>query len=315
MSKVHSTLSIIRRADSFPRSRELQVLTAPSPSVGLPLLIGQTPVGWVCPQVISLLTDHPTVFQLHSTYITLNPALTTPDARTQAIDTILRQWKAEQKFVCLKGWRDEAYDVFADAANGRREVVMRIERSAVGVLGMRAYGCHLNGYVRDASGDVKMWIARRSETKQTYPGMLDNLVGGGLPAGTKPHDNIVKECHEEANIPASLARKARPVGATTFFLDSEERGWIPDTEYIYDLELPADFVPTPVDGEVQAFYLWSLEEVKEHLHLGEFMPESGLVIVDFLVRHGYMNASNEPDYVDVLSAMRRHLPFPGPTYT
>lgn len=46
----------------------------------------------------------------------------------------------------------------------------------VGLLGILQYGVHMNGYVRTEAGGFKLWIARRSETKATYPGMLDNMV-------------------------------------------------------------------------------------------------------------------------------------------
>lgn len=35
---------------------------------------------------------------------------------------------------------------------------------------------HLNGYVKTDTGGYKLWIARRSPMKATYPGMLDNMV-------------------------------------------------------------------------------------------------------------------------------------------
>ena len=41
---------------------------------------------------------------------------------------------------------------------------------------MKQYGVHINGYVREASGEIKMWIGKRSDNKQTYPGLLDNMV-------------------------------------------------------------------------------------------------------------------------------------------
>ena len=46
-----------------------------------------------------------------------------------------------------------------------------------GLLGIRQYGVHMNGYIYDADNELKMWIGRRSPTKPTYPGMLDNTVG------------------------------------------------------------------------------------------------------------------------------------------
>lgn len=41
---------------------------------------------------------------------------------------------------------------------------------------MKRYGVHINGYSQSDDGELSMWLARRSATKQTYPGLLDNLV-------------------------------------------------------------------------------------------------------------------------------------------
>lgn len=37
----------------------------------------------------------------------------------------------------------------------------------------------MNGYV-EKGGKKFLWIGKRSQTKSTYPGMLDHLVAGGL---------------------------------------------------------------------------------------------------------------------------------------
>jgi hypothetical protein len=42
--------------------------------------------------------------------------------------------------------------------------------------------------------------------------------------------------------------------STRFFFESE-RGLFPNTEFVFDLELPADFVPSNSDGEVETFEL------------------------------------------------------------
>ena len=39
-------------------------------------------------------------------------------------------------------------------------------------------------------------------------------------------------------------------------------GILPETEFVYDLELPDDFIPVPRDGEVSQFYLWNIEKVR-----------------------------------------------------
>jgi len=46
----------------------------------------------------------------------------------------------------------------------------------LGLLGTVQYGVHVNGYYTDDSGKISMWVARRSPTKQTWPGKLDQIV-------------------------------------------------------------------------------------------------------------------------------------------
>ena len=45
-----------------------------------------------------------------------------------------------------------------------------------------------------------------------------------------------------------------------FFFESE-RGIFPQTEFVFDLELPEDFVPSNNDGEVDEFKLVPVTEV------------------------------------------------------
>ncbi|KAI9088725.1 NUDIX hydrolase domain-like protein, partial [Phlyctochytrium arcticum] len=215
-------------------------------------------------------------------------------------------------FKCLRGWRNERYAVAGDALKGEGDL-LHCERAAAGLLGIRAYGCHLNGYVRDPqTRQLKMWTARRSPTKQTYPSMLDNLVGGGLAAGVNPRENIIKECYEEAGMTADFVKsRLQDVGAVTFFLVDEDRGWVPTTEYTYDIELDSDFQPHAIDGEVANFMLLLPDEVLQHLRNGEFTPEAGLVTIDFLTRLGVVTAANEPDYLEILTRMHRSLSAPG----
>jgi 8-oxo-dGTP pyrophosphatase MutT (NUDIX family) len=70
------------------------------------------------------------------------------------------------------------------------------------------------------------------------------------PYGLSCADNVVKECWEEAGVPAELAAAAVPVGFVSYVSMSEE-GLKPDVLFCYDLQLPQDFVPQPQDGEVR----------------------------------------------------------------
>ena len=76
----------------------------------------------------------------------------------------------------------------------------------------------------------KMWIARRSPTKQTWPGYLDQIVAGGISTGYSMMETIVKECGEEAGIDPKLAKLAKPAGTIQYFTRSRY-GLQPETQY------------------------------------------------------------------------------------
>jgi 8-oxo-dGTP pyrophosphatase MutT (NUDIX family) len=149
-----------------------------------------------------------------------------------------------------------------------------------------------------------MWIGRRSKEKHTYPGMLDNMVAGGLPYGMTARECLAKECHEEAGIPADLSRRAHPAGAITYCVETHE-GLRPDVLYCFDLELPSDFQPVCHDGEIEQFMLMPVAEVARLVRDTEqFKFNCNLVIIDFLVRHGFLGP-DDPDYVAIVQGLHQ----------
>ncbi len=186
---------------------------------------------------------------------------------------------------------------------GRREDArFLIDRACAPYFGVRAFGQHLNGYVRKPDG-LWMWIARRAADRRVYPNRLDNMVAGGLPWGISLDENLRKECAEEAGMPAELADRGIPVGAITYCRASK-RGLKPDVMYCYDVELPADFTPRCQDGEVAGFELMPIEQVAEIVRdSDEFKLNCNLVIIDFLVRHGVLTPEY-PDYLEIVQRLR-----------
>jgi hypothetical protein len=67
--------------------------------------------------------------------------------------------------------------VLPNVAGG--EPIAVIERGVMRPLGLITQAVHLSGW----SEDGKLWVARRSLTKATDPGMWDTLVGGLVSAG------------------------------------------------------------------------------------------------------------------------------------
>jgi 8-oxo-dGTP pyrophosphatase MutT (NUDIX family) len=129
-----------------------------------------------------------------------------------------------------------------------------------------------------------MWIARRSAGKPIDPGMLDNLVGGGISAGSSLEETLVKEAREEAGLPAELARSAKR-GGTVRILREVPEGVQSEVISVYDLVLPAGFEPKNQDGEVAEFRCLAFEEVLRLLRETEqFTLDATLVAMDYFNR-------------------------------
>jgi 8-oxo-dGTP pyrophosphatase MutT (NUDIX family) len=254
-------------------------------------------VGAVRHALAGRLRDFPAVFAVRDDAVELSPALDTPEARSLAIEGVVRALEADG---IVRGRRDEAYPVLLRWGEAP---LFQIERAAAPHFGIRSYGVHMTGYVRTPDGPA-VWVARRARTKPTYPGMLDNTVAGGQPVGMGLHDNMVKECREEAGIPAELARRAVCTGAITYKMDAED-GLKPDVQFCFDLELPADFVPRNTDGEIDAFFLWPWRKAAETVgETREFKFNCNLVLIDFFVRHGLVDPGRA-DYLDIVAGLRR----------
>ncbi len=248
----------------------------------LPFRVDGAEIGWVAPALIRRLKDFPEVFHLGLDGVDLAPDLRGFEARGEAIGRVTHALAAEG---LIANWRDELFSVATDF---EAPALFTIERAAVALFGIRAHGVHLNGYLPTPGGGMDMWIGRRSASSGLAPGKLDNMVAGGLPHGLGIVENLIKECAEEAAIPADLAGRAEAVGTVSYILETEG-GLRRDTLFCYDLELPADFRPSNTDGEVAAFMRWPVEKVAALVDGGDdFKFNCNLVITQFLLRHGFI---------------------------
>jgi isopentenyldiphosphate isomerase len=263
-----------------------------------PWFIGATRAGFVHRDSLDWIASGPIV-QRDGKW-QLDPALDTPDQRTAA----MRAWLIGARDTKFKGlWREEAYPVSWDFG---RPALMTLERASVPWLGVRAFGPHMTGFVRKKDG-LHVWVPRRSYDKPTYPGQLDNTVAGGQPAGIGLHDNLVKECGEEAAIPPEIARNARAVSYVSYWHQSGQT-LKPDIMSCFDLELPADFTPRANDGEVHSFELWPVRRVYETVRdSNDFKYNCNLVLIDFFLRHGLISA-DDPQFFSLVEGLRPTQP-------
>jgi 8-oxo-dGTP pyrophosphatase MutT (NUDIX family) len=220
----------------------------------VPLSLGGKRIGWLRPELAAHLASWPKVFATSPDRV----ALLNPDGLAAVVEQL-----AKDGFI--PGWRNERYRI-AD--------LFDLERAAARPFGLTTQAVHLNGIVGE-----RMWLARRSATKPIDPGMLDNLVGGGVTAGLTQFQVLVKEAWEEAGIAAELAQKATP-GGTMSVLREVAEGLQSEIISIYDLELPQDFEPRNQDGEVSEFQLLAFAAVERET----LTYEAELVARDYFKR-------------------------------
>ncbi|KAK7926968.1 thiamine pyrophosphokinase-related protein [Apiospora marii] len=333
-------VDLMRQADAFPYPGETETpYSTTVDTTRLVTLLHRNPdgtdqtIGLLLPQVVEALVQVPEEIRGSINYDA--PARTlrafeqpTEPERSAAVAAVMQRWREQKTFALLSGWRDELWPVYATSDPKSPEVLYSIERAAAGLLGVMRYGVHMTGYVRPEGGDdndntnLKIWVPRRAVDKSTYPSMLDNTVAGGLMTGEDPFECMVREADEEATLPEALMReKCQLTGTVSYIYITDERaggekGLIyPETQWVYDIELPADVVPAPKDGEVAEFYLWTVAEVQEALARGEFKPNCALILIDFFVRKGILTKENETHYDEIVRRLHREVPFPGPHQT
>ena len=85
----------------------------------------------------------------------------------------------------------------------------------------------------------------------------------------------------------------------------QEAGLKRDCLFVYDLELPEDFLPMPGDGEVESFELLDIRDVATIIsETDDFKDNCNLVIIDFMIRHGVLKPES-PGYLELLSGLRQ----------
>jgi len=323
---------LVRYADTEPMwlLAAVQRCNSYDPAEYIPVLVGDEQVGWVNADVLDALmpqlaightcelvqfTSSPNSMDQYAgegraakTVIQLAPGATSLRERTALVAALVEEVVADGLIPAAKV-RHELQDVrpFSQkyVGAGGEAPLLRMERAAMIYFGIPSYGVHVNGFVRDpATRRVYYWVAKRSLSKPTYPGLLDQMVAGGQPSGLSFRDNVVKECQEEASLPPELIDEIRSVGLVSYRYTTQ-KGLSTKILATYDVELPSGLLPICADGEVDEFQLMPVEALLSSLReeLPLWKPNSALVAVDFSLRHGFIE-TDEPGYIELSHMLR-----------
>lgn len=267
----------------------------------VPLLVAGQSYGWVKRDNLHLLKEFPNVFEVTSEHVTFTSALTCLQTRSNSLDQVLLSWQGQPHIQPFMG------EKYAVSQQFPKQPVCLIDRSGVAFFGVRAYGIHVNGYTFDDNGEMLMWVAKRAKNRIAYPGKLDQLVAGGIGHPYNSWQTLIKECKEEAGIEAELASQCKLVSTVRYVFETTH-GVRRDSLFNYDLLLPPNYKPRSVDGEVDEFMLMSMEEVSELVATGDsFKANCNLVVIDFLLRHGFLDADQD-GLLDLTAGLNPPIP-------
>lgn len=211
--------------------------------------------------------------------------LTAPPQDREAMFLDLNLRLRELGVICA--WRDEPFALFSPSSG---KVLAVFERAAARFWGTLTLGAHCNGWVAGSDGQPEaVWIARRSPTKATDPGKLDNLVGGGVPFGQTPWEALLREGFEEAGLTPSQMARATPGRVIELDRDVPE-GRQFERLHVFDLQLLEGEHPVNQDGEVAEVGLWPLDHTCAAAATDEMTVDAALVMLDFLLRRKLLRA-------------------------
>lgn len=202
----------------------------------------------------------------------------------------------------IVAWRNETYPLHS-LDNGA--LLATFERAASRFWGTLTYGAHCNGFVAGTDGrPAALWLARRAFDKPTDPGLLDNLIGGGVPHGQTPGEALLREAWEEAGLLPPQLRGLAAGHVLELARDIPE-GFQREQLSVYDLALPEGVVPCNQDGEVAELRLVPIDEALALAATEAMTVDAGLVTLDFALRHRLLPANRHAALDAGLAPLRR----------
>lgn len=309
-------LEVVKQTDSVPYLKEVEHKFI-NEKCYLFLAHDGIPIGRILPFVVEHLTIYQSVLKVDHDKgtVKISPSMDSVSKRSEMLSRIINEWRKKKTFKVLEGWRDELYAVY----NPTHTEYLFIERAAAALFGVVTYGVHIVGYVPNDQDkkDIKLWVPRRSYTKPTFPGMLDNTVAGGIGYPHGIQETVIKECHEEAGLDKDyVLSHITPAGVVSYIhqeentIDSEGGLFQPEVEYVYDLVIEDTVTPKIIDGEVASFELMTVDQVKQELKAGSFKYNSATITIDFFIRHGILTPEDDPDYLEIVQRSHRLLEYP-----
>ncbi|KAF4813010.1 hypotheticall protein [Colletotrichum tropicale] len=212
----------------------------------------------------------------------------------------------------------ESWPLIEEDENFRKLFREGIWCDLVPIFGILTTGAHLNVYKITKAKGFQVWVSQRPDTQPNFPGLLDQAAAGGF---TPSHKTIL-ECIEKEKKQESkgyprhwreLIRQSPEIPTIQFFDVRDERwekGYAglpePGIRKAYDLRVNDEKIK---GKEGQTFTLMGIDEIRESLLHGRWKPNSALVMIDFMIRHGLIENKIEKAEITRLLKLDRERQF------
>jgi 8-oxo-dGTP pyrophosphatase MutT (NUDIX family) len=117
--------------------------------------------------------------------------------------------------------------------------------------------------------------------------MLDNLIGGGVPADQTPLQALHREGFEEAGLSIEQMQAARTTGVYRIVRDIPE-GLQNEDIHVHEIDLPAGLMPVNQDGEVAEFLCVDIAMALRHVQAGDLTVDASIATLDCAMRHNWI---------------------------
>lgn len=168
-------------------------------------------------------------------------------------------------------WRNELLDV-VDLQT--KQPIASAERGLFRFFGMATQCVYAVG----ALADGRIYMCRRSLTKQVDPGLWDCLAAGLVAAGETPERSVTREIAEEAGL-APGEWRIESAWSTFPVRRPVEEGWMHEDAAIIRVTVTVPAHVHNTDGEVMAIELRTLEEVLERIDADQVPSDTAIAFL------------------------------------
>jgi len=263
-----------KRLEALLHDLKMQADEAPH-SGSLTLTIAAKPCGTVIPKAAHALKGLAGI-NISENTIEIGKNLVPGPELNDLLETVAKTLRSAN---CAPGWRNELLDIWANP-EARDLHLGVIERGVMRPLGLATRAVHLNAW----SSSGGLWVARRSMTKKTDPGMWDTLVGGLVGSLEADDLALIRETDEEAGLEAHEIATRTPLRTIHWMKRRIPEGYQNEQVLTCECILPENASPLNRDGEVMEIRCMDPETVLEMIRKDAFTIEASIVIVEDLLQ-------------------------------